>query len=325
MDVEVIDYRPRKAVEAYNKHLFGRGKPRLRNAVLFAKMRWFLKRNLKLSSQKVYDGKLLKQFSHSYDAVICGSDEVWNINSFRGFDPAFFLDFVDKTQAKKSSYAASFGFTSTLEPKANAIASLLQEFSCISVRDSNSKTIASEICSNKISKVLDPTFLIQEHYSTLIQPIHLKRKYILIYGGVNKDESKIIYTLAQKLDLDIISIGSQVKVANRIILDVDPTEWLSFFKSAEFIFTEFYHGTIFSIIFKKPFYVLHREAKYIKIDDLLIDLGLEKRVLKTDDLAKQNFTKNLNNLLEPIDYLPAFQYLNNKLDQSTKFLSTVFQ
>ena len=146
----------------------------------------------------------MKQFIDDYDVVICGSDEIWNIYSpIIGFDSAFFLDFIDKTKTKKSSYAASFGFTSSLkQDDLQSISNFLPEFSYISVRDSNSKKIVSEIYDGPISKVLDPTFLIQEHYHSLIKPINLTRRYILIYSNrLSKDHAKIICYLAKKLDL----------------------------------------------------------------------------------------------------------------------------
>lgn len=332
IDVEVIDYRPRKAIKAYRKHLFGLGtqkKDILSNAILSIKMGCFLNKYLKLSSKTIYDRELLNKFADNYDLVICGSDEIWNINSsIRGFDSAFFLDFLDQTKTKKSSYAASFGSTSSLnKDEAKSISNFLQEFSYISVRDLNSKKIVSEIYSGAISQVLDPTFLIQEHYHNLIESTNLKKRYILIYSNiVNEHESKIIYSLAQKLDLDIISVGvKRIKIANRRIVDANPIEWLNLFKNADFIFTQFYHGTIFSIIFKKQFWVLPHKDKKVKINDLLNDIKLEKRILNIKDLTIQDSTGKLDSLLEPVNYSLAFQKLNQKLQQSTEFLSTVLQ
>jgi polysaccharide pyruvyl transferase WcaK-like protein len=331
INVEVIDYRPRKVIEAYRRHLFElkRRKPILRNAILWTKMKWFVNKHLKLSLRTVYDQELMKQFIDDYDVVICGSDEIWNIYSpIIGFDSAFFLDFIDKTKTKKSSYAASFGFTSSLkQDDIQSISKFLPEFSYISVRDSNSKKIVSEIYDGPISKVLDPTFLIQEHYHSLIKPINLTRRYILIYSnGLNNHHSKIISYLAKKLDLYVISVGvSRFKIANKTIIDADPIEWLNLFKNADFIFTEFYHGTIFSIIFKKQFWVLPHKDKQTKINDLLIDLKLEKRILNIENLVPQESAEELESLLEQVNYSLVFPNLNQRLEQSTQFLSNVLQ
>ena len=124
----------------------------------------------------------MKQFIDDYDVVICGSDEIWNIYSpTRGFDPTFFFDFIDKTKTKKSSYAASFGFTSSLkQDDLQSISNFLPEFSYISVRDSNSKKIVSEIYDGPISKVLDPTFIIRSTRIVVIRwisPWNISSKY----------------------------------------------------------------------------------------------------------------------------------------------------
>ena len=339
IDVEIIDYRSRKAMKTYSQYLFGLWAPGklkrgelVRNVVHLAKMRWFLNKHLKLSPRTVYDRERLKHFADKYDLVICGSDEICNINSTWGFDSAFFLDFVDKTKTKKSSYAASFGFTSSLEKnEAQSISEFLQDFSHVSVRDSNSQQIVNEIYTGEVSKVLDPTFLIQEHYHKLIKPLNLKRRYVLIYfhKKAQKYESEIIHYLAQKLDLEIISIGisygTNVEIANKKILHAEPVEWLSWFKNADFIFTDSYHGMIFSVIFQKQFWVVSRKDKNIKINDLLVDIKLEERILNINNLGDGESSEQLDALLEPVDYSQSFQILNQKLKQSTQFLSSLLQ
>jgi Polysaccharide pyruvyl transferase. len=173
--------------------------------------------------------------------------------------------------------------------------------------------------------------LIQEHYHKLIKPLNLKRRYVLIYfhKKAQKYESEIIHYLAQKLDLEIISIGisygTNVEIANKKILHAEPVEWLSWFKNADFIFTDSYHGMIFSVIFQKQFWVVSRKDKNIKINDLLVDIKLEERILNINNLGDGESPEQLDALLEPVDYSQSFQILNQKLEQSTQFLSSLLQ
>ena len=159
----------------------------------------------------------------------------------------------------------------------------------------------------------------------------MKRRYVLIYfhKKAQKYESEIIHYLAQKLDLEIISIGisygTNVEIADKKILHAEPVEWLSWFKNADFIFTDSYHGTIFSVIFQKQFWVVSRKDKNIKINDLLVDIKLEERILNINNLGDGESSEQLDALLEPVDYSQSFQILNQKLEQSTQFLSSLLQ
>jgi polysaccharide pyruvyl transferase WcaK-like protein len=322
-NVEIIDYRPRKAIDAYNKHLFSNKKTLIRNSLLFLNMRRFLLKNVKLSQKTIYKKTLLNQLSGEYDIVISGSDEVWNINSFRGFDSTFFLDFVDNIHTQTASYAASFGYTNNLGHNKDKISLLLSKFNYISARDSNTMRIIEETCGRKVIKVLDPTFLISEQYKDLIQNTknkYINTKYVLIYGSLNKEESSLVSQFANYLNLTVISVGEQNSFADKNLVGISPELWLSLFQNASFIFTNFYHGLIFSIIFRKPFLVFERDTKSTKINDLLEHLKLKHRLFE----KRQNFTaETFNQLAEEIYSLTIINKLNLETQVSRDYLSEV--
>ena len=82
---------------------------------------------------------------------------------------------------------------------------------------------------------------------------------------------------------------------------------------------------IFSVIFQKQFWVVSRKDKNIKINDLLVDIKLEERILNINNLGDGESSEQLDALLEPVDYSQSFQILNQKLEQSTQFLSSLLQ
>ncbi|MFQ4142097.1 polysaccharide pyruvyl transferase family protein [Chlorogloeopsis sp. ULAP02] len=292
-DVEIIDYRPRVAIKFYAKQLHPIWRSRYRfyfnqhfiqNIIKFWKMRQFLSSKMKLSSNTFYSKKELKIFNNQYNAVVCGSDELWNLNSFRGFDPSFFLDFINSKNTLKLSYAASFGNTESLMELRNYIYQLINDFDVISVRDSNSLRLVSE-CDRQAVKVLDPTFLAK--YNDILVPPNIKKKYLLIYAtDLSVKQENFVKSVANAKNLIPISIGYYNKVAHYNFIGVSPEEWLGYFSQAEYVVTSFYHGTIFSLIFRKPFTVFTKTYKAHKVQDLLNNLGLENRIFTDTDNAE---------------------------------------
>ncbi len=148
-DVEIIDYRPIKIAWTYFRPLLPLKRVKINinesrkilingnfliNISRAWKMRRFLLSHLKLSDRKIYDKKGLKYYHDKYDVIICGSDQIWCLDSFRGYNSSFFLDFVNNKTTRKISYAASFGNTIKLGDYQKEIYNLINQFQTILVR-----------------------------------------------------------------------------------------------------------------------------------------------------------------------------------------------
>lgn len=296
-DVEFIDYRPQTARNSNLKYLYFRGQ-RLINPLLLVsgtkkivKFNKFWQSRIKMSPQTYYSQAELQAAEWDYDAVICGSDEIWNIDNSMleyGANRSFFLDFLDGKQVSKISYAASFGGATKLKQLKSILQTLLQDFQTILVRDSNSMRLVSEL-SLESKKVLDPTFI--ANFSQIIAPPTVKRPYILLYGSFSQAQGKCIESLARQKNLDIVSIGARPGAWQppTNLIGISPEQWLGYYSQASFIFTNYFHGTIFSIIFRKPFISFDRPEKSIKVRDLLQDLNLTQRLVKEDQLEQIDF------------------------------------
>lgn len=320
-DVEIIDYRPYKAVMFYldqlypiklkqrrlNRHFLG-------NIVKSWKIRKFLLSKMRLSN-KFYTRAGLKNFNHSYDVVICGSDEIWNIESFRGFDASYFLDFVCDNATRKISYAASFGSTKTLGNNKDKICNLINSFNCVSVRESNSLQLIYSECGRQAIKVLDPTFLI--NYEDTISVSKFEGQYILIYDNTawTTEQEDFVISLAKANKLTVVSIGFHKKIAQKNLLEVSPEEWINYFAKASYIITSTFHGAVFSINFKKQFTVFITEFKSNKINDLLTFLGLENRIFTTAPGVE-----SLVNQSSDIDYSSVYRKLEVGIVSSKNYL-----
>ena len=316
-NVEIIDYRPWKIAWKYFRPLFPLKKPEkiFGNISRAWKTRQFLLSSVKLSQKTFYTNKGLEYYHDKYDVVICGSDQVWCLDSFRGYNSSFFLDFVSNETTRKISYAASFGNTTQLGVYEKEICTFINQFQTILVRDTNSLKIIANECNKKATKVLDPTFLI--NYDAIKIPPKIKDKYLLLYfqAQIEPEEEDFMKLLAESENLTIVSVGQPHRLAQINIESASPREWVGLYSQASYILTNTYHGTVFSIIFKKPFNTFVPSDKLNKVRDLLIDLGLENRIF-SDKSKAQILTKEILD----IDYESASKILESKRLESKNHL-----
>lgn len=230
-----------------------------------------------------------KKYRKSVDMLVIGSDEVFNCtqnNIDVGFSRELFG--ADNRAGKVISYAASFGNT-TLEKLERyqikeEVSELLHNFSSISVRDGNSSRIV-ETLTGKAPKIhIDPVLLYD--FTEDIRDKAVLDNYIIVYAYNNRisgEEGCAIRELARKTNKKIVSISGNQSFADQYVYG-HPLEMLSYFRHADYVFTDTFHGTIFSIISHCPFTTLvRRETKgrsygnEQKLAYLLQLLGLEDR------------------------------------------------
>jgi polysaccharide pyruvyl transferase WcaK-like protein len=320
-DVEIIDYQPKKIVEFYRRECIIIDKKMqinrraIDNLIKAFKMRFFLLYRMKLSPQKCSERAELKNLAQRYDIIIAGSDQIWCLDAYRGFDPSFFLDFVDGRITTKISYAASFGETTQLGKQKELICQLINQFDAVSVRDSNSLELIKEECNKEATKVLDPTLLI-EYYNILSVP-KSKENYLLMYTqkGLTLEQKNFIKLISKIKNLSIISIGKYNDIATKNVIGISPEKWLGYFSQASYIITNTYHGTIFSLVFKKPFNVFYNNKKSNKTGDLLKSLDLENRII-----SESNFSNPVDNNFFNIDYTLVCQKLEENILHSKSYL-----
>lgn len=308
--VETIDYRPVKALAAYEQALFN-GHPHEReNRQRAARIEEFVRWRLSLSPESFRTHAGFAHLAGRYDVVIAGSDEIWNLNSFRGFDPAYFLDFAG--HAQRIAYAASFGFTTTTGAHREKITELLRAFLAISVRDASSQRVLREECGIVAAKVLDPTFLLDSYDDVAVRP--KETGFILVYAACSPSETEFIRRFAEREGKPVIAVAYPIKGAiNRLTLS--PEEWLGHFAAADYVFNGFFHGVVFSILNRKPFTAFASPQKIVKVGDLLTDLGLQDRIVSTAD-------RNEALPAATLDYTPVVPRLATAIRSSRMFLQT---
>lgn len=270
------------------------------------------------------DLKEEKDYHPEVDVLVIGSDEVFNClqtNSAVGFSLDLFGK--DNRAGKTITYAASFGNT-TLEGLKkykvdNTISSLLKDLSDISVRDRNSGLIVEELTERKVKYHLDPVF-IYDFKNEMNYPIE-DVPYMVVYaysGRINEKEKVEIVKFAKSHNLKLLALGGVHDFCDEYI-NANPFEMLQYMKNAQYVVTDTFHGTVFSIKFNKQFATISRQGhegvygNQEKIEDLLRRFELESRLLgKPSDLR---------GLLErEIDYVAINGKIEREVQSSLLYL-----
>ncbi|RKD91997.1 polysaccharide pyruvyl transferase family protein [Mangrovibacterium diazotrophicum] len=254
-----------------------------------------------------------------YDLYIIGSDQVWNNKITGSHDPVFWGDIEQKKDFKLISYAASMGNETLNTQNTLQIQDSLIRFDSISVREKNTVDQLRKIVSKEIFHVFDPTFLLkaQDYNEILASPV-VKGKYILVYQvAFSPKVENVAKQIANQTNSTIIHLESTIKynipVKNHFET-MGPMEYLSLIKYAHCIVTTSFHGTAFSIIYEKPFYLVNLDSHNNRPKSLLQDLGLTHRIIeKAEDCS-----------FSPIDYSKIQSALSEKRASSQQFLQNSF-
>lgn len=224
----------------------------------------------------------LKKANLNLDAYITGSDQVWNSDHTNGFDPAYMLDFAEEGKLK-ISYAASVGREYILPQYREQFKESLKTYTSISVREASARPAITALTDKPVSVVLDPTLLLdRKDYEDLKVPGKIKERYILVYMmEANKD----LIRFANKL-----SVATGIPIIQRKPLGIFRNELASYYtdeageflgeiENAEYVLTNSFHATVFSLIYEKPFISMLHTSTGARTRDLLKTVGLESHIL----------------------------------------------
>ena len=297
-NVCILDYKPEYLTRPYRSWLY-REKATLPEkvkefcrALLVFHTRY--KRN-RLFARFIKDNLLIRPYDNIADmeAVITGSDQVWNPVITAGtFDPVFLLKDARKDQIKMS-YAASAGSTSGLGEYINKEnRNLLQRFDSISVREQQLYGFLETQGIKADSVVLDPTLLAgAETFDGLTDRILAPRKpYLLLFTLCHdKRARELAVKIAHKKGLRLIEMISmdESPLSKEIIATASVTRFLSLIRFADFVVTGSFHGTAFSLLFNRPFVSVSSDMSAgQRAASLLKSIGLGERFILLNDIEK---------------------------------------
>jgi len=267
----------------------------------------------------------------NYEIVISGGDQIWNIRCGDA-DLTYFLPF-DK-RIKKVSYSPSFGATNiskyTDENARDLYKKLLNDYDSISIRELNGQKWIKELTGKDVPIVADPTMLFDsKNWLKKIDTIDIKEKYIFYYAFsyANKTNVEQIAKVSKETGYPVYVIDAvQYKNYNLEkygfkLFKTGPVGFLSLMKNAEIVFSQSFHGTIFSALFHRNFWAFHNSIIANPDDDratyILKQLGLSNRYINIEkiedvDLFKKIDYKKVDEKVEELRQ-NAFKYIEDNI------------
>ena len=260
----------------------------------------------------------LKDLCEIYSYFIVGSDQVWNPDNIRS-TPIYFLTFAERN--KRISFAPSFGVSKIPSEWEKDYKIWLSGMHRLSVREETGAEIIKKLTGKDATVLVDPTLLLSKEKWLSISKESInkpKNKYILTYflGDVPYKRRKIINSIAKKNNLEVINLAD---IRDKKTYLAGPSEFIDYINSASVLFTDSFHGCVFSILLETPFVVYERigsTSMYSRIDTLLSKFQLESRKaenIKTmDEIFKVDYS-HIPPILEA-ERKKAFDYLKEALN-----------
>lgn len=261
-----------------------------------------------------FSAEALSAIEKRFDRIIVGSDQVWN-PIVTGNDMNFYLEFC-KDSRKKASYAASFGYTDIPNEDKTKIAELLNDFSYLSVRESQGADLIRALTGREAVRVLDPTLLVDvEYLRGMACGKKRKNKYVLFF--CIKPSLKLYKRAAEyasRYGLELVTIGGKLRdkfdFRKHPAFGVGPKEFLQLIDDAECVFTNSFHGTAVSIALHTDFYVEFSSDTNSRLINLTEMLDLKDRIVASAELQNKN-----------VDYTKVDSLLAKEKQKSVTFLN----
>jgi len=214
---------------------------------------------------------------------VCGSDTIFCINEFKGFVEGYYANF-DCMRGKSVSYAASFGDPRFTEQDYLTLNERLQNFKALGIRENNMFPYVKDHVNVRVERTIDPTLLAEASlYESLIAEPQMEEKYILLYSRrYNKSMEQYAEKMANEKGLKLVEISIRAINAEKghiMRYDAGVEEFLSLVKHAECVITNSFHGVIFAVQLRTPFYCFSREQGDTKIGEILDLFGLKNHIM----------------------------------------------
>lgn len=245
-------------------------------------MRRFRKKYLIDNSVKLSLHQLKRGTYHTY---IVGSDQIWCPDITNGLKPAYFGAFPTKKKKKVIAYAASIGNAYNDVIYNEEFGRLLNHVNVISTREAAAIKYIEQFDRKAVS-LPDPVFLLEKKQWQKIEKLPRCEHYILIYAmEPNQKMYQYALQLSKEKGLKVImlkSFGGTIVDGIEEVHTAGPAEFLGYIDLADYVITNSFHGTAFSIIFEKQFITFLHRTKGLRLINVLNLHGLESRICEND-------------------------------------------
>lgn len=264
----------------------------IKNIVKWKKFESFMKEEMSLTREiNYYVGIREMILENDYDAVITGSDQIWNLNCV-DFSVGYLLPF--KLPCKKIAYAPSMGQLRCLQMEDVELLfkETLSDYTLLSAREKSTAEELSHWLNKPVETMPDPAWLLPvEKYNDISyeKPL-VKGKYLFYYSPHNEyEKSSVVYKYARKYGLKAVCSNATSLPCPGFLNynNAGPEEFLNLIKNADMVCGSSMHMIIFSLLFHKPFLSIQNDQD-TRITDLLKIFGLENRIVSEDTILAEH-------------------------------------
>ncbi len=278
---------------------------------------------------KPYNGweNLVRESSKNYDAFLCGSDQLWLPNNLGSH--FYTLEFAPDNKPK-IAYATSFGVSRIPDGQKKATAKYLNRFQNLSTREIAGQKIIKELTGKTAQVVCDPTLLFDAKGWEQMLPKKkvVEEPYVFCYFlGTNEEHRAAANEFKKKTGLKIVTcpyldnfVETDQNFGDIQLFDMDAADFVNLIRHAEYILTDSFHGSVFSILNHKKFMTFNRfnagaNSRNSRIDSLCTLLGLSER----------RYNGDIMNVEKDIDYRTVEEKLEKLRADSIKYLKTALK
>lgn len=287
----------------------------------------FSKQYFRLSPAYNSRAELGGKCEENYSAVLVGSDQLWLPGNIAA--DYYTLNFVPGS-VNTVAYATSFGQSKLPKDSAEKAKIFLRKIKHIGVREESGQKLVKELVDRDVPVVCDPTLLFTGDEWMSIQqeePI-VEGKYIFCYFlGNNPPHREFAKRLREKTGCKIVAlthldefVKSDEGYADETPYDIDPADFLNLIRNAEYICTDSFHCTVFSILYRKPFFTFRRYERKTssstnsRLDTLFAMTGITGRLMS----GSEDIMTKLN---ESIYFDEAHERLEKIREESYTYLT----
>lgn len=286
------------------------------NEEVLAIFREFKKKYLRYTQP--VNNKTIENIIDNFDALIVGSDQVWNSMNQRKL--IFFFDFNKKYNGLKIAYAPCSIYPNSPKYNRKKLSALLTDFDSISVRDNTTAKLVNNTACILPQKTLDPTCLWS--FSEFTYPKKIDGDYIFAYilgseieGGYKQVLEKIFSKYGKMKVISIVisdvSLESE-KFSDKVLYTASPRDWVNLLANAKFVFTDSFHGCMFALKFNKNFIAYYKEkTRASRLIDVRDTFGLQNRIV--DSVSSMDLDCKIN-------FFKVNALLSHKREESINFL-----
>ena len=279
----------------------------------FRKFDRFYHDRFEMTSQKYTAQNFREITKENLDGFICGSDTIFCVDEFKGFDDGYYANYPVMRE-RSVSYAASFG-DSHFDVESYAVLNeRLKNFKALGLRENKMLPYVRDHVDVPAERTIDPTLLLtSDDYGKLESEQEYDFPYLLLYTR-RYDPKMETYAerMAKDKGLKVIEISLRATNAEKghiMRYDAGVEEFLSIIKHAAFVVTNSFHGLIFAVQYRRPMVVFTREQADSKIGEVLELMNLKESRLTTGEEDYRD-----------IDYNDVHQRISIAREKSLLFL-----